>query len=116
MASFADDNVYAMIGQRHGGFLGFVQDAVGRCASHIWFERTEVKDRQLVRQQLQDHVNDEAKLPILIFPEGTCINNSSVMLFKKGSFEVRAPSKKKKCDSRLLAGFKYRLSNCYEIR
>ncbi|CAK5107112.1 unnamed protein product [Meloidogyne enterolobii] len=27
-------------------------------------------------------------MPILIFPEGTCINNTSVMLFKKGSFEV----------------------------
>jgi len=27
-------------------------------------------------------------MPILIFPEGTCINNTSVMQFKKGSFEV----------------------------
>lgn len=26
--------------------------------------------------------------PILVFPEGTCINNTSVMQFKKGSFEV----------------------------
>jgi len=33
-------------------------------------------------------VEDESKNPILIFPEGTCINNSAVMLFKKGSFEV----------------------------
>ena len=77
-----------MIGQRQGGFLNFAQQAVGRCASHIWFERTEAKDRQLVRKKLQAHVNDESKLPILIFPEGTCINNSSVMLFKKGSFEA----------------------------
>jgi len=33
-------------------------------------------------------VEDANKLPILIFPEGTCINNSAVMQFKKGSFEV----------------------------
>lgn len=33
-------------------------------------------------------MNDPNKLPILIFPEGTCINNTSVMMFKKGSFEV----------------------------
>jgi glycerol-3-phosphate O-acyltransferase 3/4 len=33
-------------------------------------------------------VEDPNKLPILIFPEGTCINNTSVMQFKKGSFEV----------------------------
>ena len=39
-------------------------------------------------QRLRDHVHDPTKLPILIFPEGTCINNTSVMMFKKGSFEV----------------------------
>uniref|UniRef100_A0A3B4ZSV8 Glycerol-3-phosphate acyltransferase 3 n=1 Tax=Stegastes partitus TaxID=144197 RepID=A0A3B4ZSV8_9TELE len=34
------------------------------------------------------HVAAKTKLPILIFPEGTCINNTSVMMFKKGSFEI----------------------------
>ena len=38
--------------------------------------------------RLSEHVQDPNKLPILIFPEGTCINNTSVMQFKKGSFEV----------------------------
>ncbi|KAK6032632.1 Acyltransferase [Ostertagia ostertagi] len=38
--------------------------------------------------QLREHVEDENKLPIIIFPEGTCINNTSVMMFKKGSFEI----------------------------
>ena len=38
--------------------------------------------------RLKQHVDDSDKLPILIFPEGTCINNTSVMQFKKGSFEV----------------------------
>lgn len=33
-------------------------------------------------------MEDPDKLPILIFPEGTCINNTSVMQFKKGTFEV----------------------------
>jgi glycerol-3-phosphate O-acyltransferase 3/4 len=82
------DNVYAMIGQRQGGVLGFIQKTVSRCAHHIWFERSQAKDRNLVRQALKDHVEDPSKSPILIFPEGTCINNTSVMLFKKGSFEV----------------------------
>ena len=39
--------------------------------------------------RLKEHVEDPNKLPILIFPEGTCINNTGVMQFKKGSFEVR---------------------------
>merc|ERR1712113_293248 len=52
------------------------------------FERGEAKDRKLVVQRLREHVEDPDRLPILIFPEGTCINNTSVMQFKKGSFEV----------------------------
>lgn len=84
----ASDNCYALVGQRQGGFLGFLQRALGRATAHIWFERFEVKDRTLVTQRLKEHVEDPEKLPILIFPEGTCINNTSVMMFKKGSFEV----------------------------
>ncbi|MED6295444.1 Glycerol-3-phosphate acyltransferase 3 [Characodon lateralis] len=38
--------------------------------------------------RLKDHIAAKTKLPILIFPEGTCVNNTSVMMFKKGSFEI----------------------------
>ncbi|EYC07107.1 hypothetical protein Y032_0072g691 [Ancylostoma ceylanicum] len=82
------DNCYAMIGQRQGGILGFIQNSLSRAESHIWFERSEAADRRKVTQRLREHVEDENKLPIIIFPEGTCINNTSVMMFKKGSFEV----------------------------
>uniref|UniRef100_A0A914KXJ9 Phospholipid/glycerol acyltransferase domain-containing protein n=1 Tax=Meloidogyne incognita TaxID=6306 RepID=A0A914KXJ9_MELIC len=82
------DNCYAMVGQRHDGFLGLIEKALDRGAHHIWFERAESKDRHAVAKKLQEHVKDPSKMPILIFPEGTCINNTSVMLFKKGSFEV----------------------------
>ncbi|XP_052773279.1 glycerol-3-phosphate acyltransferase 3-like [Mya arenaria] len=82
------DNCYAMVGQSHGGFLGIMQRALSRATSHIWFERSEIKDRLLVSETMKEHVENEDKLPILIFPEGTCINNTSVMMFKKGGFEV----------------------------
>lgn len=82
------DNCYSLIGQRHGGFLGVLQRALARASPHIWFERAESKDRLAVAQRLRSHVSDPANPPILIFPEGTCINNTSVMQFKKGSFEV----------------------------
>lgn len=84
----ANDGGYAMVGQVHGGLMGVVQRAMVRACPHIWFERAEMKDRHLVTQRLRDHVNDRNKLPILIFPEGTCVNNTSVMMFKKGSFEI----------------------------
>ncbi|XP_050458351.1 glycerol-3-phosphate acyltransferase 3 isoform X1 [Cataglyphis hispanica] len=79
---------FSLIGQRHGGFLGILQRALARASPHIWFERSEVKDREAVAKRLKKHVSDPTNPPILIFPEGTCINNTSVMQFKKGSFEV----------------------------
>uniref|UniRef100_A0A915A6L3 Phospholipid/glycerol acyltransferase domain-containing protein n=1 Tax=Parascaris univalens TaxID=6257 RepID=A0A915A6L3_PARUN len=82
------DNCYAMVGQRQGGFLGFLQTTLSRSADHIWFERSEANDRKAVSNRLQEHADDPNKLPMIIFPEGTCINNTSVMMFKKGSFEI----------------------------
>ncbi|NXC41465.1 GPAT4 acyltransferase, partial [Penelope pileata] len=86
----ASDGYYAMVGQVHGGLMGVIQRAMVKACPHVWFERSEVKDRHLVAKRLTEHVQDKSKLPILIFPEGTCINNTSVMMFKKGSFETGA--------------------------
>uniref|UniRef100_A0A3P9NZR7 1-acylglycerol-3-phosphate O-acyltransferase 9, like n=1 Tax=Poecilia reticulata TaxID=8081 RepID=A0A3P9NZR7_POERE len=60
-----NDGCYAMVGQVHGGLMGIVQRAMVRSCPHVWFERSEMKDR-------------------------TCVNNTSVMMFKKGSFEIGA--------------------------
>jgi glycerol-3-phosphate O-acyltransferase 3/4 len=60
---------------RHG-FIFKCQKALERCSHHIFFERSEARDRNKVREALQSHVNDPTKLPVLIFPEGTCINNT----------------------------------------
>lgn len=82
------DTTFSLIGQSQGGLLGMLQRALSRASPHIWFNRTELKDRAIVAQRLREHSHDPTKPPILIFPEGTCINNSAVMQFKKGSFEV----------------------------
>lgn len=82
------DNCYSMIGQEHGGFTGMMQRAFSRASNHIWFDRSEARDRGLVARRMREHVEKKDNLPILIFPEGTCINNTSVMMFKKGCFEV----------------------------
>ncbi|XP_030564645.1 glycerol-3-phosphate acyltransferase 3 isoform X1 [Drosophila novamexicana] len=88
VAILSTDCTFSLIGQRHGGFLGVLQRALARASPHIWFERGEAKDRHTVAERLRQHVSDPNNPPILIFPEGTCINNTSVMQFKKGSFEV----------------------------
>ncbi|XP_074679898.1 glycerol-3-phosphate acyltransferase 3-like isoform X2 [Strix aluco] len=125
----ATDGCYSLVGQAHGGFLGLIQKSCMQTSRHVLFDRSEMKDRHLVRKnfvenlllqrarhniqdkglklayipaeatvwqraflvlckRIREHIADKAKLPILIFPEGTCINNTSVMMFKKGSFEV----------------------------
>ncbi|XP_010202320.1 glycerol-3-phosphate acyltransferase 3 isoform X7 [Colius striatus] len=84
----ATDGCYSLVGQVHGGLLGLIQKSCMQTSQHVLFERSEMKDRHLVRKKIREHIADKAKLPILIFPEGTCINNTSVMMFKKGSFEV----------------------------
>ena len=82
------DNSFSMIGQEHGGFFGMVQRTLSQTANHIWFERSEAKDRHMVAEKMREHIQVKDNLPILIFPEGTCINNTSVMMFKKGCFEI----------------------------
>jgi len=82
------DNSFSMIGQRHGGFFGMVQRTLSQTATHIWFERSEAKDRHMVAEKMREHIKTKNNLPILVFPEGTCINNTSVMMFKKGCFEI----------------------------
>ena len=82
------DNSFSMIGQTHGGFFGMVQRTLSETANHIWFERSEAKDRHMVTEKMREHLQVKDNLPILIFPEGTCINNTSVMMFKKGCFEL----------------------------
>ncbi|XP_047519011.1 glycerol-3-phosphate acyltransferase 3 isoform X2 [Pieris napi] len=84
----SSNTCFSLIGQSHGGFLGLLQRALARASPHIWFERSEVKDRNAVATRLKEHISVPDNPPILIFPEGTCINNTSVMQFKKGSFEV----------------------------
>ncbi|KAA0202800.1 hypothetical protein HAZT_HAZT008657 [Hyalella azteca] len=82
------DNVYDMVGQRHGGLLGYFMTLLSRSSTHIWFERSSAKDRSEVSRRLKEHTANPELPPILIFPEGVCVNNTSVVQFKKGAFEI----------------------------
>ncbi|OAF69244.1 hypothetical protein A3Q56_03020 [Intoshia linei] len=83
-----DSKKRLVIGQSHSGFTGFMQRILSLGQDNIWFERSENQDRNVVQNRLKDHVSGGLKSPILIFPEGTCINNTSTMMFKKGCFTV----------------------------
>ena len=40
--------------------------------------------------RMRAHVANATSSPILIFPEGTCVNNEYTVLFHKGAFELDA--------------------------
>ena len=42
------DRPYALVGQSHPGFMGLIQKSLSRGAAHIWFQRSETKDRSKV--------------------------------------------------------------------
>ncbi|KAF9608171.1 hypothetical protein IFM89_007557, partial [Coptis chinensis] len=43
----------------------------------------EAKDREIVARKLREHVQGADNNPLLIFPEGTCVNNHYIVTFKK---------------------------------
>uniref|UniRef100_A0A672SXZ1 Glycerol-3-phosphate acyltransferase 4 n=1 Tax=Sinocyclocheilus grahami TaxID=75366 RepID=A0A672SXZ1_SINGR len=53
----ASDGCYAMVGQIHGGLMGLIQRSMVKACPHIWFERSEVKDRHLVAKRSNISLN-----------------------------------------------------------
>jgi 1-acyl-sn-glycerol-3-phosphate acyltransferase len=79
---------FAVIMQKHPGWVGLLQTTVLESLGCIWFNRTESKDRLVVAKKLRHHVENPTANPLLIFPEGTCVNNEYTVMFKKGAFEL----------------------------
>eukprot|EP00040_Diaphanoeca_grandis_P017286 m.89961 g.89961 ORF g.89961 m.89961 type:complete len:456 (-) comp26348_c0_seq4:350-1717(-) len=79
--------LYAMTGQSHEGLIGFFQKYVLYPLHCVWFNRAEQKDRRAVALTIREHSMDLSKPPLLVFPEGTCVNNEYVLMFKQGAFE-----------------------------
>ena len=46
------------------------------------------KDRSYVAKRIKEHVADVSKPPLLVFPEGTCVNNEHIVMFKRGAFQL----------------------------
>ena len=79
---------FATVMQKHSGWLGVVQTYVMDGFGCIHFNRKESKDRERVAMRIKDYVKNDGAFPLLIFPEGTCVNNHYSTMFKKGAFEL----------------------------
>jgi DTW domain-containing protein YfiP len=46
-----------------------------RSPNQVTREGVQVKDREFVAQRMREHVRNPEATPLLVFPEGTCVNN-----------------------------------------
>lgn len=74
-------NPYAVVGQQHTGWVGFLQSHLLNSLNCVWFDRGADDDKRKAADILKAHIMDPANAgtPALIFPEGTCVNNEYVV-------------------------------------
>lgn len=77
-------NTFATVGQKHSGWVGFLQEEVLGCLGCIWFNRSEQSDRKKTADRIKQHISNPDANRLLVFPEGTCVNNEYCVQFKKG--------------------------------
>ena len=82
------DSDYAIIGQKQPGIIGFAEEYLLSAMGCIWFERNDANDRSYVAKRIREHIREVNNSPLLMFPEGTCVNNEYCVMFKKGAFEI----------------------------
>lgn len=78
---------HACVVENHGGLFGFIFEFFLSKNGSLAFKRSEKNDRVRLMKKLKDHLNSN-KTPMLLFPEGTCVNNDNTVMFQKGVFEL----------------------------
>ncbi|KAG1084783.1 hypothetical protein G6F42_021644 [Rhizopus arrhizus] len=81
---------HAVVMARHTGALGFLQNNGLNYLHSMCFDRANITERKYLSESLKKHVksSDTWKNPMIIFPEGTCVNNKYAIRFQKGAFEL----------------------------
>jgi len=81
---------FCTVGQLHSSspLIAWLQLDFLRALNCIWFDRNAQKDREIAMKRITEHISDPSKPRLVIFPEGTCVNNEYIIQFKKGTFEI----------------------------
>ncbi|CAG9538595.1 unnamed protein product [Cercopithifilaria johnstoni] len=76
---------FTITGQRQTGIIRFIETIAEKIIPALWLDRNSATDRK----RFMDEVLREAKAnrPVLLFPEGSCTNNTRVLQFRKAIFE-----------------------------
>ncbi|KAI8140493.1 hypothetical protein BJV82DRAFT_622812 [Fennellomyces sp. T-0311] len=80
----------AVVMARHSGALGFLQNNGLNFLHSMTFDRSNSEERKTLAERLRKHVMNPTTWPnpMIIFPEGTCVNNKYSIRFQKGAFEL----------------------------
>ncbi|KAI5181155.1 glycerol-3-phosphate O-acyltransferase 3/4 [Nematocida sp. AWRm80] len=76
---------HAVIAQKQNGVMSMLLKLV---SGAVEFERGIKTDRNYVREKIR---NISKTKSVLIFPEGTCVNNEYTVMFQKGAFDMDVP-------------------------
>ncbi|VDK80626.1 unnamed protein product [Litomosoides sigmodontis] len=81
----SDSCGFTVTGQRQDGIVWLIETAAEKIIPTLWLDRNSAKDRK----RFMNEVLREAKTdrPVLLFPEGSCTNNTRVLRFRKAVFE-----------------------------
>ncbi|KAI8369378.1 uncharacterized protein BYT42DRAFT_607804 [Radiomyces spectabilis] len=73
-----------------GGAFAFLQRYGLSHINSLCFDRHNFQERKLLAERLKAHVMNPTTWPnpMIIFPEGTCVNNQHIIRFQKGAFEL----------------------------
>lgn len=80
---------HASVAENHSGLFGFFLKHVLLRNGSLYFKRSEKNDKIIVKGKILQHIH-EHRTPLLLFPEGTCVNNKYTVMFQKGVFETNA--------------------------
>jgi glycerol-3-phosphate O-acyltransferase 3/4 len=67
-----------------------MQNHVLNSLKNCFFDRAESSDRSAAARRIRSHILDIENNRLLIFPEGTCVNNEYCVQFKQGAFDMDA--------------------------
>jgi len=81
-------HTFSLVGQKHPGWVGWLQTNVLGIIGAVWFQRGEADDRVKSAKKMKAHVADPKNNRLLVFPEGTCVNNVYCVQFKQGVFAM----------------------------
>ena len=72
-------NTFSLVGQKHPGWIGFIQTHVLGIVGCVWFNRGEASDRTKSAQKMRDHIHNPNSNRLLVFPEGRQHNPHAVL-------------------------------------